>query len=69
MMTDVKHYLDDGANWQAQAVLACLRGYATYCLHKDGDNEPSITVGRYENYRELFQELRQYRKEHPIYQK
>lgn len=52
MMTNVKHYLDDGANWQAQAVLACLRGYAIHCLHKDGDNEPSITVGRYENCRE-----------------
>ena len=39
------------------------------CSVREAVEEGTIPHLRYENYRELFQELRQYRKEHPIYQK
>ena len=52
----VKQYLDDGANWQAQAVLAFIRGNEEDILYWGGfDTEHgknSIHVGRFENCRE-----------------
>lgn len=57
-MTDVRHYLDDGANWQAQAVLAYIRAWCegavldeTYDAN-NGLHYAEIKVGRYENCRE-----------------
>ena len=53
-MINVEQYMNDGANWQAQAVLAYIRSLtfrvreATQCLI----TEPEIEVGRYENCRE-----------------
>jgi hypothetical protein len=53
-MINVENYMDDGANWQAQAVLAYIRSHtfivreATHRLITD----PEIEVGRYENCRE-----------------
>lgn len=41
----IKNYLDDGANWQAQCVLAYLRGHLC-------DFEHELEVTRYENCRE-----------------
>lgn len=52
----VKLYLNDGANWQAQAVLAFIRGNEEDILYCGGfDTEHgrnSIHVGRFENGRE-----------------
>jgi len=45
-MTDIKHYLNDGANWQAQCVLSYVRS------HLDLPNTYKVLVGRYENCRE-----------------
>lgn len=53
-MINVEEYMNDGANWQAQAVLAYIRSLtfrvreATHKLITD----PEIEVGRYENCRE-----------------
>lgn len=56
-MTNVKHYLDDGANWQAQAVLAYLRSMYSWVVDgtynkEENFNEAEFMVGRYENCRE-----------------
>ena len=56
-MVQVDKYLDDGANWQAQAVLAYLRSMYSWVVdgtyNKEGNyNEATFTVGRYENCRE-----------------
>lgn len=45
-MTDIKCYLNDGANWQAQCVLSYVRSH----LHLPNDYK--VLVGRYENCRE-----------------
>lgn len=45
-MTDIKSYLNDGANWQAQCVLSYVRS------HLDLSNDYKVLVGRYENCRE-----------------
>ena len=54
-MINVESYMNDGANWQAQSVLAYLRALTfrvrevtTHTLITD----PEIEVGRYENCRE-----------------
>lgn len=55
-MIDIKSYMNDGACWQAQAVLACLRYEVKTNLYKFGDgqdaHEPIVQIGRYENGRE-----------------
>lgn len=57
MNTCIEKYLDDGANWQAQAVLAYMRGNS-YQAIEDSWNpeyreyEAKIYCGRYENCRE-----------------
>lgn len=56
-MTNLKHYLDDGANWQAQAVLAYLRSMYSWVVNGTYNkeynfNEADFYVGRYENCRE-----------------
>jgi hypothetical protein len=58
-MTNIVSYLNDGANWQAQAVLAYLRANSEYALSKAESSEPykwgintEIKVGRFENGRE-----------------
>lgn len=53
-MINVEHYLQDGANWQAQAVLAYLRDQAFTIREnaRDLNTEPIIEVGRFENCRE-----------------
>lgn len=54
-MVQVDKYLDDGANWQAQSVLAYLRSMYSWVVNKtyNGNyNEATFTVGRYENCRE-----------------
>lgn len=43
-MMNIERYMDDGANWQAQSVLAYLR--SVY------DGKEKMFVGRYENSRE-----------------
>lgn len=54
---DLRRYMDDGANWQAQAVLAYLRSHyeqildGTYSIIK-GEYSVKLDVGRLENYRE-----------------
>ena len=56
-MINIIDYLNDGANWQAQAVLAYLKGQKGYIL-EDSWNEDlgaymaKLFVGRYENCRE-----------------
>lgn len=45
-MTDIKSYLNDGANWQAQCVLSYVRS------HLDLPKSYNVEVGRYENCRE-----------------
>ena len=53
-MINITHYMDDGANWQAQAVLAYLRWNSesvTY-LKNEHDGKVYIKVGRFENCRE-----------------
>lgn len=53
-MIPIDQYLNDGANYQAQAVLAVLRSrLATFpSAETIGLNEYHISVGRYENCRE-----------------
>lgn len=56
-MIDVDKYMNDGANWQAQSVLAYLRVAKNMCLDKTWNKEfhkydASVEVGRYENCRE-----------------
>jgi hypothetical protein len=56
-MVQVNKYLDDGANWQTQAVLAYLRSMYSWVVNgtynKEGNyNEAEFMVGRYENCRE-----------------
>jgi hypothetical protein len=46
-MINIKHYMEDGANYQAQAVLAFLKG--TLCFES---NEANPKVSRWENCRE-----------------
>lgn len=53
-MIDIETYMNDGANWQAQAVLAYLRynkDKITYYAEHHG-LKADIQVGRFENYRE-----------------
>ena len=57
-MADIREYLNDGANWQAQAVLAYMRDYIS-CVEdvvkqkcKDKNLFYKARVGRYENCRE-----------------
>lgn len=54
---DIKTYLDDGANWQAQAVLAYVRAYSSWALDGTWDDEvkkymATLDAGRFENCRE-----------------
>lgn len=56
-MIELERYMNDGANWQAQAVLALLRGIIVSTLELAYDkvknyNRATIKVGRYENCRE-----------------
>lgn len=57
-MTEIEHYLNDGANWQAQAVLAAVRGNIYNLLSDTYDTDyyyryhAKVEVGRYENCRE-----------------
>lgn len=57
-MINIKHYLDDGANWQAQCVLAYLRGIGSSRVEsitwdkKKNRGEGELSVGRCENCRE-----------------
>ena len=60
-MTALEKYLDDGANWQAQGVLAYLRYHldAKSIVSKLTDTKdwkrpdfPYVEVGRFENFRE-----------------
>lgn len=56
-MTQLDNYLDDGACWQAQAVLAYLRKQYNGILESSWNserhwNEATIYCGRYENCRE-----------------
>lgn len=50
-MINVEQYMNDGANWQAQAVLAYIRAL-TFRVREANHNiitDPEIEVGRYEN--------------------
>lgn len=56
-MTPIENYMHDGANWQAQAVLAYLRVTKNNAIDETWIKEnkcydASVKVGRYENYRE-----------------
>lgn len=56
-MINIKSYLNDGASWQAQAVLAYIRANTSNALdityNKElGNYAVQIEVGRYENCRE-----------------
>ena len=56
-MIDIKNYMNDGANWQAQAVLAYLRGNYYKVIENTFDKEfcdyrANVKVGRFENCRE-----------------
>lgn len=57
-MINIEHYLDDGANWQAQCVLAYLRGIGNSRVESITWNkekkraEGGLSVGRCENCRE-----------------
>ena len=53
-MTNLEHYLHDGANWQAQAVLAYVRSQAFRVREctKPLMIDPEIEAGRFENCRE-----------------
>lgn len=57
-MTEIKSYLNDGANWQAQCVLSYVRS------HLDLPKSYNVEVGRYENCREqgyVFSLIRDYK--------
>ena len=47
-MTRIENYMNDGANWQAQAVLAYMREHISEIDYEDF----TARVGRYENCRE-----------------
>ena len=56
-MMNIKYYMEDGANWQAQAVLAFIRSHTCMAIEKTynekyNDYGVTISVGRYENCRE-----------------
>lgn len=56
-MIEIESYMNDGANWQAQAVLAAVRYMSQMTLDLAYDKEKNykrakIVVGRYENCRE-----------------
>jgi hypothetical protein len=53
-MMNIRHYMHDGADWQAQAVLAYMRGHIFQVEDevKKKDNWGMSYVGRYENCRE-----------------
>lgn len=57
-MAKIREYMNDGANWQAQAVLAYMRGHIFRVedfieyTHKGVFNYFSTRVGRFENCRE-----------------
>jgi hypothetical protein len=52
-MIDVKNYLNDGANYKAQAVLAIIRGYRDEIAEVANHHESvMVNVGRFENCRE-----------------
>lgn len=56
-MTRIEYYMNDGANWQAQAVLAFMRAAKDNAINKTWDEErrcydARVGVGRYENCRE-----------------
>lgn len=53
MNISIETYMNDGANYKAQAILAILRGYIGYI--KEGGvnhNDVQVLVGRFENCRE-----------------
>lgn len=54
---EIKNYLDDGANWQAQCVLAYLRNYHENILDPSWDEKKemymaTLSVGRFEDCQE-----------------
>lgn len=59
-MTNIENYLDDGANWQAQAVLAYVRSQQEFAMEQRYANDytklalwgSGLKVGRFENCRE-----------------
>ena len=52
-MIDVKNYLNDGANYKAQAILAIIRGYREEIAEVANHPESvMVNVGRFENCRE-----------------
>lgn len=56
-MINIENYMHDGANWQAQSVLAYIRNTKNYSIDKTWNKEfhkydASVEVGRYENCRE-----------------
>jgi hypothetical protein len=56
-MVTIEHYNDDGANWQAQCVLAYLRSHYEIALEETYNSDRRgydaiLQVGRYENCRE-----------------
>lgn len=56
-MTQIENYMHDGANWQAQSVLAYLRVTKNNAINKTWNKEfhkydADVFVGRYENCRE-----------------
>lgn len=56
-MIDIENYMHDGANWQAQSVLAYLRVTKNNAIDKTWNEErrcydARVGVGRYENCRE-----------------
>ena len=57
MNINIKSYMNDGANWQAQCVLSCLRSQICNVTDLAWNEErhgsdAEIMVGRYENCRE-----------------
>ena len=52
-MIDVREYLNDGANYKAQAILAIIRGRRNEITEAaENPNDVMINVGRFENCRE-----------------
>lgn len=56
-MINIENYMNDGADWQAQSVLAYLRAMKVNAVDKSWNKEfhkydASVEVGRYENCRE-----------------
>lgn len=57
MSVELQHYMHDGANWQAQAVMVILKGreieiVSDYGYNTLWEHNARIDVGRYENTRE-----------------